>query len=78
MNSNGPPFGMRPPRAGSAPWQIWLNRPMPAAGCCRRAARRGGVLAVGAPATEAARGRWNENRRRVSNPPGKVGAGETH
>jgi hypothetical protein len=44
----------------------------------KRVGRRGGVLAIGAPTTEAARGRWNENRHRVANPPGKVEGGETH
>jgi hypothetical protein len=43
-----------------------------------RAGRCGAVLAVSTPATEAMRGLRNENWRRVANPPGKVGGGETH
>jgi hypothetical protein len=43
-----------------------------------RAGWCGGVLVVGAPTTEVMRGRRNENRRRVANPPSKVGGSETH
>jgi hypothetical protein len=32
MNSNGPPFGLRPPRTSSARRQSWPDRPMPVAG----------------------------------------------